>query len=150
MPNFDPLFCKSTKCPVAYRGKSLWRLDRIKVKNKQVLRIIFESVNSEYRQGIAFDTDDTFGVAGQLFKRMIVLWSDTAPSESEITVYTKTNECRVKNVWDHGDGVMRSWHSGAAMIMEDLPNGRRYRCNDGYPDDDFDDLVFRIEWRASE
>jgi hypothetical protein len=32
------------------------------------------------------------------------------------------------------------------MIIEQLPNdGRRYHCNDGEPDEDFDDLVFRIE-----
>jgi hypothetical protein len=31
------------------------------------------------------------------------------------------------------------------MIVEALPNGRRYRCNDGFADDDFDDLIFRLE-----
>jgi hypothetical protein len=31
------------------------------------------------------------------------------------------------------------------MLLEDLPNGRRYHCNDGKADEDFDDIVFRIE-----
>lgn len=51
---------------------------------------------------------------------------------------------RVWNVWDIGDGAVESGY-GTAMIVEQLPNGRRYRCNDGHPDDDFDDLIFRIE-----
>ncbi len=31
------------------------------------------------------------------------------------------------------------------MIIEEITDGRRYQCNDAYPDDDFDDLVFMIE-----
>jgi hypothetical protein len=31
------------------------------------------------------------------------------------------------------------------MIVQEIAEGRRYRCNDGYPDDDFDGLIFRIE-----
>jgi hypothetical protein len=31
------------------------------------------------------------------------------------------------------------------MIVEEIENGRRYRCNDGVPDDDFDDIVFTVQ-----
>jgi len=31
------------------------------------------------------------------------------------------------------------------MIAEEIENGFRYHCNDLYPDEDFDDIVFRIE-----
>ena len=52
----------------------------------------------------------------------------------------------VRNVWDTGDGVMQSWHSGAAMMVEQLSDGRRvYWCNDGVPDEDFDDVIFEVE-----
>lgn len=33
----------------------------------------------------------------------------------------------------------------AGMLVEELLNGYRYRCNEGRDDDDYDDLVFRIE-----
>jgi len=33
----------------------------------------------------------------------------------------------------------------AGMIVEKLPDGFRYLCNEGRDDDDYDDLVFRIE-----
>ncbi|OJW19261.1 MAG: hypothetical protein BGO58_03090 [Sphingopyxis sp. 65-8] len=51
----------------------------------------------------------------------------------------------MKNVWDTGDGVMQSWHAGGAMIVEEIENVRRYLCNDGELDDDFDDLIFTLE-----
>jgi hypothetical protein len=62
-----------------------------------------------------------------------------------LEVIGKVSTIEVKNVWDVGDGVIHSWHNGAAMIVEPLPNGRRYRCNDGLADDDFDDIVFHLE-----
>jgi len=40
------------------------------------------------------------------------------------------------------------WHAGlcngAAMYSEDTPNGKRYHCNDGVEDDDFDDIIFTV------
>jgi hypothetical protein len=62
-----------------------------------------------------------------------------------LKIQTKKGECQVKNVWDTGDGVMDSWHNGGAMVVEEIASGRRYKCNDGRPDDDFNDIVFRIE-----
>ncbi len=74
-----------------------------------------------------------------------MLWQDTAPQTVDFEIIGKASTIEVKNMWDFGDGVMQSWHNGAAMIVESLPNGRRYRCNDGDPDDDFDDIIFRLE-----
>lgn len=34
--------------------------------------------------------------------------------------------------------------NGAAMYCEEIPGGRRYFCNDGKEDDDFDDIVFTV------
>jgi hypothetical protein len=31
-----------------------------------------------------------------------------------------------------------------AMYSEEIPNGKRYHCNDGVEDDDFDDIVFTV------
>ena len=51
----------------------------------------------------------------------------------------------IKNIWDPGDGTIFSWIGGAAMIVEEIENGRRYRCNDGHPDENFDDIIFTIQ-----
>jgi hypothetical protein len=40
---------------------------------------------------------------------------------------------------------MDSWHNGAAMIVEESENGRFYKCNDGHPDENFDDIIFHVQ-----
>jgi hypothetical protein len=100
---------------------------------------------AEWRQGVALRIEGKFKVNGQIIRRGIVLWQDTAPQTVDLKVIGKVSTIEVKNVWDVGNGVIHSWHNGAAMIVETLPNGRRYRCNDGLADDDFDDIVFHLE-----
>lgn len=43
----------------------------------------------------------------------------------------------------------RRWNqglcNGAAMYSEDIPDGKRYFCNDGDEDDDFDDIIFTVK-----
>ena len=107
--------------------------------------MIFEAVDAEWRQGLYLKTDGAIVVDDRTVGKAIVLWHDTAPREVSLKIRTKNGECSIKNVWDTGDGVMHSWHNGAAMIVEETASGRRYRCNDGEPDDDFDDIIFRIE-----
>lgn len=34
---------------------------------------------------------------------------------------------------------------GAAMYSEEIPNGKRYFCNDGEEDEDFDDIIFTVK-----
>jgi len=55
------------------------------------------------------------------------------------------NVLGIKNVWDTGNGVIQSWYNGSAMVVEEIENGKRYRCNDGHPDNNFDDIVFSIK-----
>jgi len=58
---------------------------------------------------------------------------------------------QVNSLWEQGiiwrlnNKPMQYGHNGAALYIEEIPNGKRYYCNDGSPDDDFDDLVFTIE-----
>lgn len=145
MPSFQSLFFESKGQPVVYNGQTIQMVDRIPIKNGQFLRVIFEGVNAEWRQGVHLKTDGDFIVNNKTVKKAVVLWHDTAPREVLLQVHTKKGECWIKNVWDTGNGVMDSWHNGAAMIVEEIATGKRYRCNDGQPDDDFDDIVFRIE-----
>lgn len=39
---------------------------------------------------------------------------------------------------------MKGKENGAAMYSEDIPNGKRYFCNDGEEDEDFDDIIFTV------
>lgn len=145
MPSFEKLFFASKGQPVVYNGQTIQMVDHIPIKDGQFLRVIFESVKAEWRQGIRLKTDGEFIVNNKTIKKAVVLWHDTAPREVLLQVHTKKGDCSIKNVWDTGNGVMDSWHNGAAMIVEEVPTGKRYRCNDGQPDDDFDDIIFRVE-----
>jgi hypothetical protein len=145
MPSFESLFLESKGQPVVYKGQTIQMLDRLIVADRQTLIVRFESVNAGWRQGVRLDIDGSFKVNGQTVNNAIVLWQDTAPREVVLKVSTKKGECRVRNVWDVGDGVEHSWHNGAAMIVETSDAFRRYRCNDGRADDDFNDLIFNVE-----
>jgi len=147
MASFQRLFTEARGKPIEYNGRMLHMVDRIKIKATQKLEVTFESANSEWRQGIGFDVDGRFEIGTNTINNKLVLWQDTAPATIELLVHTNACECLIKNVWDTGDGVIQSWHNGAAMIIENLPNGRRYCCNDGRADDDFDDIVFRIAFK---
>ena len=145
MPSVQDLFAKAKGQPIAYKGHTVQMVDCLRVSDGQMLKVKFESVNSDWRQGVNLTTDGSFEVNDQGIKNSIVLWHDTAPSEVYVKIHSRQGECLVKNVWDVGDGVVHSWHNGAAMIVEEFQNGRQYKCNDGRADEDFDDLVFSIE-----
>lgn len=144
MEPFEALFRKSKGQPVEYNGRTIQLVDRIPIKSPSSIRLIFESVNADWRQGVLLRTDRYIEVNDQQLKKLVVLWQDTAPKEVVMLVTSKKGELQVKNVWDTGDGTMDSGHNGAAMIVEGSGTTRRYLCNDGRPDDDFDDLVFRL------
>jgi hypothetical protein len=145
MPSFEDLFLKSKGQPVEYNGQTIQMVDRVPVTDGQQIRVVFESTNSDWKQGVHIASDGSFEVNGQTVKKAVVLWKDTAPREVLLKVKSKKGECLVKNVWDIGDGVMHSWHNCAAMIVEKSGSVRRYKCNDGRADDDFDDLVFSLQ-----
>ena len=119
--------------------------DRIQIASLASIRLTFESVDADWRQGVSLNTDGYFEVNNQTIEKSVVLWQDTAPREITLTITSKKGELQIKNVWDVGDGTVHSWHNGAAMIVEGDTSSRRYFCNDGRADDDFNDLVFRLE-----
>ena len=84
----------------------------------------------------------------------MLFWADTSAKHIRLKVFTKKGFVRIDNVWEQtnyysANGTLSSksveyWCRGAAMIVEEIENGRRYRCNDGTPDEDFDDIIFTI------
>jgi hypothetical protein len=74
-----------------------------------------------------------------------VLWKDTSPEHIEITIKSKDKVLFIYNVWDTGDGTAYHGHNGGALFTEQINDSTVYHCNDGYPDDDFNDLVFKVE-----
>jgi hypothetical protein len=119
-------------------------MDEFPVNSKGRIRVIIESTNSDWRQGVHLRIDKYFLANGKKVKD-IGIWDKKKNFPYEFSYESKNRKLLVWNIWDVGDGVVESMHNACGMIVEQLPNGRRYRCNDGHPDDDFDDLIFRIE-----
>jgi len=155
MPNFDDMFSQSEQA-IEYKGNVIIRFDDIPYKDGDSFLIEFESTNSEWKQGISLDVFGSFEIKGKTYPQQIVLWQDTSPKEFLFTLHEEKSLKKgpkrlpskgllgIKNVWDPGTGSIESWYNGAAMMVEEIKNGRRYRCNDGKPDDDFDDIVFTV------
>jgi hypothetical protein len=149
MINFEDLFVASRGQPVEYEGEIIQLTDALSLPGAATVRIIREGSKRGWRQGIHLSTDGHFIVNEQTIPKAVVLWADTAPAIVSVGIHSESGTCHVKNVWDTGDGTMQSWHNGAAMIVEHIDSGRLYRCNDGKPNADFDDLVFRLELIAA-
>lgn len=146
MPDFSTLFIPAKGGPIEYNGRTLVMMDRYPVKAGAVLRLELLSTNSKWKQGIKLNTKGSITVAGQTITKGVFLWEDTMPKEVVFSVSSKDGLLQVSNAWNTGDGVAHSWLNGAAMYVEEMDNGRRvYHCNDGFPDENFDDIVFSIE-----
>ena len=80
-------------------------------------------------------------------KNTVSLWLRNPFESIKITCATQDGHVHVQNIWNDGNvrHAIDRGHNGAGMIVEKIKTGFRYHCNDGYPDEDFNDIVFRIE-----
>jgi hypothetical protein len=140
------MFVQSRGKSIVYQGQMLVLSDHFPLLGATRLRFAFEACQGAWRQGVALRPigDSQIVINGERLEHAIC-WYDTSPPSFEFEVTGGRDSIVVYNVWDTGEGVIHAKHNGAAMIVDELATGRRYRCNDGYPDDDFDDVVFSIE-----
>jgi hypothetical protein len=141
----------------------------ITAHNSERFNLIFESVNSDMSQGVHLITDKAVIVDGKTYKRGVTIFFDIEQqaeyearpkSSHKESVFDKERkehivDCQTKegllwiwNVWMQyfqGVRIVLSHEKYCGMLVEELPNGYRYRCNEGRDDDDYDDLIFRIE-----
>jgi hypothetical protein len=159
MPSFDNLFAESKDGLIHYNGKNLIRADKFPVKNRDTLIASIEIANSNCRQGFVIDVTGYCEMDGEIFKKgkgvRMIFWQDTMPKEVKLKVFTKQDFVHIYNIWEGTTsylayGMEREskgidyFLNGAAMIVEEIENGRRYYCNDGEPDEDFDDIIFTV------
>jgi hypothetical protein len=109
--------------------------------------LVFKDRRGKWQAGASKRNEGQFVIDGKVGSGRdgIVFWQSKDWDTVEFEIVGDGSVLEVRNAWDCGNGVVESWHNGAAMIVEELPNGRRYRCNDGFADEDFDDIVFRLE-----
>ncbi len=135
------------------RTDAIWQ-HGIKANNGETFQLVLESANSEWQQLVTLDTDRAVEVDGKEYRRGVMIDYDPLHPEKTVVVRTEEGMLWVWNAWRYrrpattGPWFLDSLSSYAGMVVEELPNGFRYRCNEGRDDDDYDDLIFRIE-RAS-
>lgn len=145
---------------VIYNGRKVVISDKFPVSNKEFLIITAEKTNSKYKQGFCLGVEGSVKFLGEQHRRGkridFFLWERDEPYE--VQVFTKASCIYVKNAWydpKKGDDAPacyatgREWlihdhWGGAGMIVEEIENGKRYYCNDGECDDDFDDIIFTV------
>ena len=145
--NFEELFKSSNYQPIEYKGRKIQYGEAIP-ENKEY-QITFESTNSNWEQGIFIRCDGThFQINSQIEKlNTFWLWESENPKTNIVRILKKgKGELKVWNIWRINKGPMSYGHNGAALYTTDLANGKRFFCNDGHPDDDFDDIIFTITW----
>ena len=121
----------------------VFMIDVFPVTDGEQIKVTFESVKSPWRQGAWLRTDGYLVVNEQRCPS-VQLWQDSAPREIVIECHTQNRCLHIYNIWDRGRGrESQAWSSG--MLIEDIPNGRRYHCNDIGFETSFDKLVFRVE-----
>lgn len=146
---FQEYFDKSNGKPFKYNNQMIKISEKIPLDKDQVsLKITFISNNSTWRQGIAVRTNGTFEFADdkEIIHNGIVMWQDTAPKQIELKIESKSKNLIIYNVWDSGDGTLQYGHNGGALFTEEVGKSIIFHCNDGMPDDDFDDLIFKVEF----
>lgn len=145
--SFQELFTTSKGQPIIYKGKELKMVDKINLPGEKLnLKVTFISTDSNWKQGIVLQTKGKFEVNEQDILNKIVLWEHTAPKETQILIKSKDKLLIIYNVWETDDGTFHYWHNGSAMNVEEKSGTKIYYCNDGYPDDDLNDLVFKVEF----
>ena len=171
MPSFEKLFIESRGEPIDYNGVQLHLADRFPVSNGDKLVICIESTNSERPQGLSVYIEGSCEIQGEIKKKgkavMPIFWGDSEildPKHIELTVFTKKGYVSIKNICEvdysylinDASGAplevhkkkIDGGHNGAAMIIEEIENGRRYRCSDIFSSDKefpFNNIVFTVQ-----
>lgn len=143
---FEHLFAETHGKPIRYNGRLLVLFDLFDLRSHDRIILKFQSVDSPWKQGVSLRCRS----GGELYVNGVrlthmVCWHDLSRTECEISIIGEPKYIEVKNVWDSGNGVIDSWHNGAAMYIEDIDHGKKYYCNDGFADDDLNDLIFTLQ-----
>lgn len=128
-------------------GEPAYYIHTFPVRPGQRLRVVFEEVNAQWRQGMFIATEGSLAIA-DVTSRALVLWQDSTPPEVDIYVVESNGTITLYNVWDSGRNLGRfeSQKATSGMLVERIePHGWRYRCNDIGFDPDFKKLVVRVE-----
>jgi len=149
MPSFEKEFTEAKGAPIMYKDLELILFDRIPVPKNFSGTLKLISTNSEWKQAACLRVQSGKMKMADGEGKRFAIWDDCLHGELlPFEGTTKDLQLIVYNAWEQiahtGVGFTNYWQHGAAMIVEVNGNTRRYRCNDGHPDENFDDIIFEI------
>lgn len=158
---YEKIGIKAFTDGITYKNKNI--KSYYPINKSCILRFSFISSNSFFEQAIVVSLDDDF--QGSIYlngKNMkipnsrfpkFVFWKETAPVQFEIAVTIENGFLAICNGSDpFGDKkICRHLSGGCAFFIEKLEDNKlRFHCNDHENDDDFDDLIFDLEFVLQE
>ena len=169
MGSFQKLFVQAKGNSISFKGKELYLVDKFPIQNGCVIECILEhaTVKPKMTQGFCIDVTGYVELNGKIIKKgkgiRLNFWENDPINKIKIKVFTKSDSIIIYNICeletsylvadDFGNPITRHnktithWIGGAAMIVEEIEGGRRYRCSDTssaekpFP---FNDIVFTI------
>lgn len=170
MPELEYLFIEAKGRPVQYQGVEIKRIDRFPVKNGDTLICSIEEAvqKPEYLEGFCVDITGYCELDGEICKQgkgiRMIFWNGHTPQEFKLKIFTKLGHVIIYNICEidtsyitndeTGNPITKyskrldSKYNGAAMIVEEIDGGRRYRCSDTsaaekpFP---FNDIIFTVK-----
>ena len=146
MPSFEKLFIEAKSSVVEYNGMKLYLADKFPVQDGDILLCSIERTKSDRRQGFSIDITGYCEMYGKVFKQgkgiRMLFWEDATPKKFKLKVFTKKDFVWIQNIceWEVPnstselkDGSKKTidyGHNGAAMLIEKIESGRRYKCSD--------------------
>lgn len=155
MPLFEELFNKADSQIIEYNNRVIHRAFSIDAPKRVRIIVSFVKRNSEYLQGVSinmFTMKGTMTCNGITIKKGgFAIWEDHSPIDNIIDAEIKGGTLCIFNFSEKTDyrGVKYevSLQMGSCFYYNQLgKNKYRCYCNDWEPDDDFDDLIFDIEF----
>lgn len=140
---FEDYFNETNGKPFDYEGKLIKLSHSINVNGGENFKIDSFVTKSKWKQGVVFQVLNGELEMNNDVNTRFVLWEGSFSENSNIKVL-KGEKLIVYNVWDVGNGIMQYGHNGAGLYVIEIKNKLTFYCNDGFPNDNLDDLVFDV------
>lgn len=129
---------------VVHRGRDVRPLLRLAVSEGTRVRIERIAARPDRRQALKLAAVNGLLEANEAVSEVISLWSDTSPTEVELTVLgAQVRRLEVWNAWDLG-GLETAWLGNAGMIVETNERHLALYCSDGLGPPSFTDLQIHL------
>ncbi len=129
---------------VVHRGRDVRPLLRLAVSEGTRVRIERIAARPDRRQALKLAAVNGLLEANEAVSEVISLWSDTSPTEVELTVLgAQVRRLEVWNAWDLG-GLETAWLGNAGMIVETDERHLALHCSDGLGPPSFTDLQVHL------